>query len=756
MPLYADIILPVPLNQLFTYLVPETLRHAVVPGVRVYVPFGKGRRLTGIIVRTHNIKPSAHTAKEILSVLDGQSPSVLPSQLKLMEWMTGYCMCSPGDVMKAALPSGLRPDSGANDKPYKPRTEVFVKPGANLPTDTPPDLTKLLGKTAVKQKEILQRYLELSGYNDCPDTPSPVSRKALAEGGKAWAALHALQENALIDFYELETGRLPHFGGKVQQPPILSPAQQEALNGIRNVFISKNVCLLHGVTSSGKTEIYIHLIKEYLSRGKQVLYLLPEIALTTQIMHRLQRVFGDDMTVYHSQCSDNIRVEVWNRLTGPNPYKLILGARSAVMLPLQDLGLVIVDEEHEPSFKQEDPSPRYQGRNTAVMLASICGAKTLLGSATPALESYSNAISGKYGLVTLTERFRGIELPRIEIVDTAELKRKKYMNGILSPQLTSAINTALENGRQAILFHNRRGYAGTVECPDCGWVQKCDCCDVSLTFHKSYDSASCHYCGRKYKVPPTCPSCGGKALRARGFGTERIEEDVARLFPRARVARLDLDSAKDGYASIINDFQEGRTDILIGTQMISKGLDFDNVSVVGILQADSIMSYPDFRATERAYQLMAQVAGRAGRKEIRGQVIIQTRQPDAPVLNLVRNNDYRGFYNLQMEERKAFNYPPYVRLISVTLKSTDLSCIETAALALSRNLAEQFGQQNILGPDAPPVSKVMYHHIRRILVKASLDMSSATIRSKLHDAVTESVSDNSLCRVTVSFDADPQ
>ena len=353
------------------------------------------------------------------------------------------------------------------------------------------------------------------------------------------------------------------------------------------------------MTSSGKTEIYIHLIKECINKGKQVLYLLPEIALTTQIMHRLQRVFGDEMTVYHSRCSDNIRLEIWNRLTGPNPYKLILGARSAVMLPIQNLGLVIVDEEHEPSFKQEDPSPRYQGRNTAIMLASIYGAKALLGSATPALESFSNAVSGKYGLVTLTDRFRGLKLPEIEIVDTAELRRKKYMNGLFSPQLIQSIKEALENGRQTILFHNRRGYAGTVECPDCGWVQKCDCCDVSLTFHKSADTASCHYCGRKYRVPLACPQCGGKALRGRGFGTERIEEEVAQTFPGTRVARLDLDSAKEGYESIINDFQEGRTDILIGTQMISKGLDFDNVSVVGILQADSIMSYPDFRATER-------------------------------------------------------------------------------------------------------------------------------------------------------------
>ena len=754
--MYADIILPVPLNQLFTYMVPDTLLSTAVPGARAYVPFGKGRRLTGIIVRTHNVKPTAHTVKEILGILDEQGPAVLPSQLPLMEWMASYCMCPPGEVMKAALPSGLRPDSSANDKLYKPRVEIFVKPGTNLPVQTPLDLSKLLGKTAVKQKEVLGRYLELSGYNDNPYTPAPVSKKALTDGGKSSAAIRALLDNGLIEFYELEIGRLPQFSGHIQEPPQLSPAQQGAIDAIRQSFRSKNVCLLHGVTSSGKTEIYIHLIKECISKGRQVLYLLPEIALTTQIMHRLQKVFGDDMCVYHSRCSDSIRVEIWTRLTGPNPYKLILGARSAVMLPMQKLGLVIVDEEHEPSFKQEDPSPRYQGRNTAIMLASICGAKTLLGSATPALESYSNAVSGKYGLVTLTERFRGMKLPEIEIVDTADLRRRKYMKGIFSPQLTDSIKEALQSGRQAILFHNRRGYAGTVECPDCGWVQKCDCCDVSLTFHKSSDIASCHYCGHKYRVPLTCPSCGGRALRGRGFGTERIEEECSATFPAARVARLDLDSAKEGYDSIINDFQEGRTDILIGTQMVSKGLDFDNVSVVGILQADSIMSYPDFRATERAFQLMAQVAGRAGRKDTAGKVIIQTRQPDAPVLDMIRRNDYRGFYNNQMEERQAFRYPPYTRLLTVTAKGTDMQTVERAATAVAGHLADMFGSQNVLGPDAPPVSRVQYMHIRRIIVKTALEAAPVQVRSQINEAVSKAASENMLGGVTLSFDADPQ
>lgn len=756
MTLYADIILPVPLNQLFTYRIPDPLQQTAVAGARVYVPFGKGRRLTGIIVTVHTNKPQGVSVKDILSVLDQDGPSVTTTQIILMQWMASYCMCSPGDVMKAAIPAGLRPDSSASEHPYKPKTEVYVKPGPRLTGLDKTGYENLFGKTAQKQKELLGKYIELSGMDENPLNPAPVTKKALSQAVKSASALHSLQENGVLEFYELEVGRLPQFSGHTQEPPTLSPAQQKAFDEIKESFRHKNVCLLHGVTSSGKTEIYIHLIREHIARGGQVLYILPEIALTTQIMHRLQKVFGDDMCVYHSRCPENIRVEVWNRLAGPNPYKLILGARSAVMVPLRNLSLVIVDEEHEASFKQEDPAPRYHGRNTAIMLASLCGAKTLLGSATPALESYSNAVTGKYGLVTLTERFRNVKLPRIEVVDTADLKRRKYMQGLFSPQLEMEIGHALECGKQAILFHNRRGYAGTVECPDCGWVQKCDRCDVSLTFHKSTDTATCHYCGRNYRVPAVCPSCGSKNLRSRGYGTERIEEEVARLFPAARAARLDLDSAKAGYESIITDFQEHRTDILIGTQMVSKGLDFAGVSVVGILEADSIMSYPDFRASERAYQLMAQVAGRAGRKDEQGKVIIQTRQPDAPVLEMVSRNDYTGFFNEQMQERSAFNYPPYSRLVSVTVKGTDMRAVENTAMSIAACLAKLFGQDRVLGPDAPPVSKVMYSYIRRIMIKARLEQTSAAIREKISQAVSSTARETGLSGVTVSFDADPQ
>ena len=746
--MYADIILPVPLNELFTYSVPANLEHLTVPGARVYVPFGKGRRLTGLIVRTHGNKPTGHETKEILSVLDDSHPSVLPSQLKLMEWMHKYYICTPGDVFKAALPSGLRPDSSAKEQSYKPRLTVFIRSGAN----THPEFSK----TAVKQKELFERFLELSGIKEEGVQTKPVPKRALMEGCRNTLAFRALEDNGIIETYEVEIGRLPEFKGQLFEPAPLSPAQQDAFDKIHQSFKTKNVCLLHGVTSSGKTEIYIHLIKEQIEKGNQVLYLLPEIALTTQIEHRLQRVFGNDMCVYHSRCRDSVRVEVWNRLTGDNPYKLILGARSAVLLPLQNLGLVIVDEEHEPSFKQEDPSPRYHGRNTAIMLASICGAKTLLGSATPALESYSNAVSGKYGLVTLTERFSGIRMPEIKIVDTAELRRKKYMQGLFSPQLIDSIRGALENKRQVILFHNRRGYAGTVECPDCGWVQKCDCCDVSLTFHKSLNIATCHYCGRNYHVPAVCPECSGNRLRSRGFGTEKIEEEVAQLFPQARTARLDLDSAKNGYETILEEFQEGRTDILIGTQMVSKGLDFDKVSVVGILQADSMLSYPDFRSTERGFQLMAQVAGRAGRKNVPGEVIIQTRQPDAPVMNLVRNNDYEAFFKNQMEERHDFGYPPYSRIIIVTVKGQQTDIVDRLALELRKELALQLGEDKVLGPDAPPVSKILYRYIRRIIIKLPLELTVDKSRSLLSKALDNTLKGNAVSGITVSFDPDPQ
>lgn len=756
MDMYADLMLPVPLEQLFTYRIPQELSGLVVPGTRVYVPFGKNRQVTGITVRVHSCKPEGCRLKDIISVFDGGRTAVLPKQFELFKWISDYYMCCPGDVMKAALPGGLRPDSRNESRSFKPKTETFVRLGEKARSAWPANPDSLFSKTAGKQKEIFLRYLELSGYAEDGTFSRAVSKRLLTETCQSPTAMKALQNNGILEFFEVETGRLPVFKGTTSAPAVLNAVQQQALEDIHRQFKSKDVCLLHGVTSCGKTEIYIHLIREQLEQGRQVLYLLPEIALTTQIMHRLQRVFGNDMCVCHSRCSDNVRVEVWNRQAGENPYGLVLGARSAVMLPFRNLGLVIVDEEHEPSFKQEDPAPRYHGRNTAIMLATLCDAKTLLGSATPAIESYCNASVGKYGLTSITRRYSDIEMPAIEIVDTVEMSRKKYMRDMFSPQLFNRISEALSQGRQAILFHNRRGYAGVVECADCGWVQKCDCCDVSLTYHKTGGNATCHYCGRHYSVPPICPECGGHSLKGRIFGTEKIEEAVRKLFPGARTARLDVDSAKEGYEKIILDFQEGRTDILIGTQMVSKGLDFGNVGVVGIIQADSIMNFPDFRATERAYQLMSQVAGRAGRKGRRGTVVIQTRQPQAPVLQMLRSGRWEDFFNSQMEERRLFNYPPYSRLVNIWIRSRDMNAADSSSAALASSLGDLFGKENVLGPDSPAVQRVQLMYLRKIMVKVSIGTGPARTRAMIMQAADCLQDSGQLRGVSVSFDADPQ
>ena len=754
---YADVILPVPLNRFFTYSIPSTLEHLVVPGVRLYVPFGKNRRLTAITKSIHDLKPDGYEVKDILGVLDDSFPSLLPQQMKLFSWISDYCMCAPGDVMKAALPIGLRPDTTSKEQPFVPKKEAMVRPGRRFTfTDGIINPDALFDKKSSARRELLLKYIELSGIDVNPQTPKPVSKRTLSSFCKSRPVLQALFDQEILECYETETGRLQSFSGKTIMPHPLTQIQQKAIDEIHASFAVKNVCLLHGITSCGKTEIYIHLIKEQIEKGRQVLYLLPEIALTTQMMHRLQSVFGDEMTVYHSRCSDNVRAEIWKKQAGTEPYKLILGARSAVMLPFRNLGLVIVDEEHEPSFKQEDPSPRYHGRNTAIMLASLCNAKTLLGSATPSFESYYNALNGKYGLITISQRYNKTESPTPIIVDVAELKRKKYMKGILSPLLAENISQALSNGKQIILFQNRRGYADTIECQNCGWVQKCDRCDVSLTLHKESGLAVCHYCGRKYRIPLSCPSCHGQEIRKRGYGTERIEETLNNLFPNANVARLDLDSSRKGYDTILTDFQEGRTDILVGTQMISKGLDFENVSLVGILQADSIMSYPDFRATERAYQLIMQVAGRAGRKESGAVVVIQTRQPDAPILNMLDFSDWEQYYREQIAERRLFNYPPYSRLISVIMKSTNRQSVEEASAFMAKKLEQLFGKELVLGPDAPQISKIQSRHIRSILIKTPVDYPVKRVRKLLLQAAGE-VEENKdmMAGVTLSFDADP-
>lgn len=557
--------------------------------------------------------------------------------------------------------------------------------------------------------------------------------------------------------YEREVGRLNH-GGEPHPENIkpLNEAQQEAYNQIVFSFLKKNVVLLHGVTSSGKTEIYIHLIRQALERKQQVLYLLPEIALTVQIRQRLQRVFGDRLGIYHSKYSDAERVEIWKKQMSQNPYGVILGARSAVLLPFSNLGLVIIDEEHETSFKQQDPAPRYHARSAAIMLAAKAGAKVLLGSATPCAETWHNARTGKYGYVRLDKRFGDMQMPEINVVDIKDLQHRKMMNGPFSPLLLSSVRRALDNKEQVILFQNRRGFAPMIECRECGWTPRCEACDVSLTFHKALGQLTCHYCGRTYTVPDVCPCCGSHDLRGRGYGTEKVEDKVMELFPDARVARMDLDTTRtrNAYERLISDFSAHRTDILIGTQMVSKGLDFDKVSVVGILNADSMLNYPDFRAYEHAFTMMAQVAGRAGRKGKRGLVILQTKSPELPVIAQVVRNDIEGFYSDLLEERQLFRYPPFYHIINVYLRHKDEPVVCAAADALGTLLRQWFGTR-VLGPDKPSVARVKAMNIRKMVVKLELGIDLAKVRLYLNKGKSAVLQDNRFKTVTVYFDVDP-
>ncbi|MDE6012452.1 MAG: primosomal protein N', partial [Prevotella sp.] len=534
---------------------------------------------------------------------------------------------------------------------------------------------------------------------------------------------------------------------------VLNQAQQKAYNQILSSFLQKRVTLLHGVTSSGKTEIFIHLIQRELDQHRQVLYLLPEIALTVQMMQRLQRIFGNRLGIYHSKYSDAERVEIWQKQLSANPYDVILGARSAVFLPFQRLGLVIVDEEHETSYKQQDPAPRYHARSAAIML----GAKVLLGTATPAMETYYNAQTGKYGLVELKERYQGIELPEIQVVDTKDLQHRKMMNGPFSPVLLSKVREALERGEQAILFLNRRGWVPMLECNQCGWVPRCVHCDVSLTFHRSLNQMTCHYCGHIYHIPEACPACGDKELRGHGYGTEKIEDQIREIFPDARVARMDLDTTRtrNAYERIIADFSSGRTNLLVGTQMISKGLDFDHVSVVGILNADSMLNQPDFRAYEHAFMMMAQVSGRAGRKGKRGLVILQTKSPNLPIIRQVVNNDFTTHYKQMLDERQAFHYPPFYRLIYVYLKHRSDDKVTTAGIEMGCRLRQWFGDR-VLGPDKPAVSRVKTLSIRKIVLKLETGIDMVRVRQYLALARQQMLQDKRYSSLQIYYDVDPQ
>ena len=754
--MFADVILPLPLDGVFTYSVPQPLEEQVRMGLRVLVPFGRNKTYVGIVAETHDRAPEGYQTKDVLQVLD-VSPILLDSQLKLWQWITSYYMSPIGEVYKAALPAGLKAEDG-----YRPKTELYVRLNPKFQHERTLHVAIDMLQRAGKQQAALIDYLALSHWdslegNVCREAPVDITRDELLNQGHSLPTVTALVKRGLLELYEQEVGRLNHGGEPhLEKVKPLSAPQQDAYNQIQFTFLKKNVTLLHGVTSSGKTEIYIHLIKQALEKHQQVLYLLPEIALTVQIMQRLQHVFGNRLGIYHSKYSDAERVEIWQKQLSQNPYDVILGARSAVFLPFQSLGLVIIDEEHETSYKQQDPMPRYHARSTAIVLAQMFGAKTLLGTATPSLETYHNARTGKYGLVELFERYQGIELPEIQVVDIKDLQHRKMMNGPFSPLLLNKVREALERGEQAILFQNRRGYAPMIECKQCGWVPHCQHCDVSLTLHRHLNQLTCHYCGFTYQVPTECPACGCTQLQTRGYGTEKIEAEVQDIFPEARIARMDLDTTRSrhAYERIISDFSAGRTNLLIGTQMISKGLDFDKVSVVGILHADTMLNYPDFRAYEQAFMMMAQVSGRAGRKGKRGLVILQTKSPDLPVIQQVVCNDYTAFYRSLIAERQQFHYPPYYRLVYVFLKHRSDGLVESASIEMASRLRQWFGAR-VLGPDKPAVAKVKSLSIRKLVLKLELGLNMADVRKYLALAQQQLLQDKRYASLQIYFDVDP-
>lgn len=815
---FVDVILPLPIPQLFTYEVEQELCGLVQVGCRVIVPFGRKKIYTAIVANIHQEAPQGYDVKPIYSVQDSY-PIVHPMQLKFWKWISSYYMSSIGDVYKAAVPSGLKlesetrielnPDyvgtSDLSDRELKilhclseepsqfltalsKKTEIEnILPYANKLLDrgaiflkeelvesykpkiesrirfkgdykSPDQLEELFNSlsSAPKQLDLVMKYIELSNFFSPQGLKEVIKSVLITKANASYQSLKGLVQKDIFEEYIVEVDRLEVSDDDENDAKSLNEAQFGALQQLLTNYQSKPVSLLYGVTSSGKTEVYIHLISEYLKKGKQVLYLLPEIALTTQITSRLKHVFGDKLGVYHSKFPDNERVEIWKKQVSDSPYQIILGVRSSILLPFQNLGLIIVDEEHESSYKQQDPAPRYHARDAAIVLANMFKAHVLLGTATPSIESWYNAQSGKYGFVQLKERYKEIKLPQILPVDIKELKRKKRMSGQFSPLLLDLIKETLGNNEQVILFQNRRGFAPIIECNSCGWVPKCINCDVSLTYHKRANELTCHYCGHTQQIPSKCPLCDGVELQYKGFGTEKVEEEIKKLFPEAKVGRMDLDTTRtrSSYEKIIADFQEGRTNILIGTQMISKGLDFNDVSVVGILNADTMLNYPDFRSYERAYQLMAQVSGRAGRHGKQGRVVLQTYSVDHPVIDQIKDNQYEEMVNFQLEEREMFHYPPFYRLIYVYLKHKDERALNQATTYMADRLRAVFNNR-VLGPDKPPVGRIQLLYIKKIVLKIERNASMKQVKDLLWQVKEEMIQNTNFKSLIVYYDVDP-
>ena len=820
--LFADVILPVPVHQVFTYRVPFEVNELVQPGVRVIVPFGRSKLITGIITKVHEVVPNGYQAKYIEHVLD-ETPIITKNQFLLWQWISNYYMSPLGDVMNAALPSNfklasetkivLHPDFDKNlnkleDRHYQivealeikevldlkeiseilgiktihpiikkmidlkivlsqeemnekftPKTALYIELSEKyLNIDQIEQLIHSLEQRKSASKQLESLLLLLSEGNFKENYFEPVLRKTLEEKGASLSSLNTLEKNNILIQRRYEISRFDASEQNLSTFKTLAPSQEVALEEIKTSFKDKQVTLLHGVTGSGKTEIYVELIKEQLEKGKQVLFLLPEIALTTQLIQRLSAYFGDLIGIYHSKFNQNERVEIWNNVLRNNPkrFRIILGARSSIFLPFSDLGLIIVDEEHENSFKQYDPSPRYNARDCAIVLGHMYKAKVLLGSATPSLESFYNAQNGKYGFVSLKERFGGIQLPEIFCANLKKERRQKSMNSHFSSFLVDTMRDVLNKGEQIILFQNRRGYTPMWQCEICNWTPKCKNCDVSLTYHKQTNSLKCHYCGHHSPPIGTCSACGSNRLKMLGFGTEKIEDELSIMLPDKVIKRMDLDStrSKNAYSNIINEFENRQIDILIGTQMVTKGLDFDNVSLVGILDADMLLNRADFRAFERSYHLMSQVAGRSGRKHKRGQVIIQTGDPDHWVIQKIIDHDYEGFYNSEIIERKNFFYPPFYKIIDITLKHKEENALDVSSIELAGKLKEVF-KERVLGPEYPVVRRVKNMYLKKITLKIEREAPERKVKEKLQQIINEFYISPSNKNIRIVVDVDP-
>ncbi len=819
-PEFAEVLLPLPLHATFTYRIPEEYRGELGVGFRVVVPFGRNKFYTGIVVGFPTSAAEGFDIKEIAVVPD-RAPVVRHPQVKFWQWLADYYLCAPGEVFKAAVPAGLKvesetfvevnPDYDISEMPLADEREAaiyqLIDHEGHLKVESvakelkdykgvPAAVGRMIGrgvliiseklveryrtryvshariaggreglpaafaavKGAPKQEAVLLALVELSGIQR-PGPAAEVSKAMLLErSGVSAAVLSAVEKKAVIEIYKKEVNRFRFEGKASGALPRLSAPQTEALDAIHRSWLEKEVTLLRGVTSSGKTEIYIHIINLVLNQGNQVLYLVPEIALTTQLTRRLQEVFGERVVIYHSKFSDNERVDIWKKLLRSSEPCVVIGARSSVFLPFAKLGAVIIDEEHESSFKQYEPAPRYNARDAAMVLARMHGARTLLGTATPSVETYWKALEGKFGLVELLTRFGDVSLPRIEVVDMLEARKAKATRGALGLRTIKLIRESISKGSQAILFQNRRGYAPVARCKQCAWTPRCSACDVALTYHRAIRQLQCHYCGALYPLPQVCPQCKEPAIEVLGYGTERVEEELAEVFPETRVLRMDLDSTrnKDSYEKIIDDFSARKAGLLVGTQMVTKGLDFEGVETVAVVSADSLINFPDFRAAERAFNMLEQVSGRAGRREgAPGRVVIQTTQPAHPVLSFVKAHDYEGFYRSEIEERRRYFYPPFARVVNIYLKHRDPAALRGIAQRYADHLRRLLGSR-VYCPEEPPVGRVQNLYIRKIMLKVEPDASMAKVKALLRDVYVQFHSLPEMKSTIVYYDVDPQ